>query len=253
MKLLRDTWLIFQRSISLTIHTPAWLFIGLMQPILYLVLFGPLLKAISSAPGFPGGGSWNVFVPGLLVQIALFSGGFVGFALVAQLRYGVIERFRVTPISRTAVLLGMSLRDVVVLVGQALILIALAIPFGLSVDPYGLAVTIAILVALGLTLAPTSYVIALQLRSEDAFAQFINSIAIPMLLLSGILLPMSLAPAWLGTLAAADPLLHAVEAIRAVFTGRPADPAVPLGLALFAVLAVVALLGARRAFSRAVA
>lgn len=253
MKLLRDTWLIFERSLLLTLRNPAWLVLGLMQPILYLVLFGPLLKSVASAPGFPGGGSWNVFVPGLLVQIALFSGGFVGFSLVAQLRYGVVERFRVTPMSRTAMLLGMSLRDVVVLVSQALILIVVAIPFGLTVDAYGLAVTIAILIALGLTLAPTSYVIALQLRSEDALAQFINAVAVPMLLLSGILLPMSLAPGWLGTLATADPLLHAVEAIRAVFTGRPTDPAVPLGLALFAGLAVLALLGARRAFGRAVA
>ena len=97
MKTLRDTWLMFQRSVWLTLRSPVWLFFGLMQPILYLVLFGPLLEKIVQAPGFPPGGAWNVFVPGLLIQIAMFGASFVGFGLIAELRYGVVERMRVTP------------------------------------------------------------------------------------------------------------------------------------------------------------
>jgi len=253
MKLLRDTWLIFQRSLLQTLRNPVWMFLGLMQPILYLVLFGPLLKSVSSAPGFPGGGSWNVFVPGLLVQIALFSGGFVGFSLCAQLRYGVIERFRVTPMNRTSMLLGMALRDVAILVTQGLLLMVLAVPFGLTLDGADLAVAMAMLVLLGLTLAPASYVIALKLKTEDALAPLINGVAVPVLLLSGMLLPMTLAPAWLRTVAQFDPLLHAVDAVRAVFIGSADAATVIFGLGLFLVLAVLALWGGRVAFSRAVA
>src|SRR4051812_5577656 len=119
----------------LTLRNPVWVFIGLLQPILYLVLFGPLLKSVASAPGFPQGGAYNVFVPGLLIQLAMF-GLFVGFGLIAELRYGVVERMRVTPMSRTAMLLGRSLRDVVMLLVQALIMIVLAIPFGLHIEPF---------------------------------------------------------------------------------------------------------------------
>lgn len=253
MKLLRDTWLIFERSMILTLRNPVWVFIGLAQPILYLVLFGPLLERVAASPGFPAGAAWNVFVPGLLVQIALFSGGFVGFGLIAQLRYGVIERLQVTPLSRTALLMGMALRDVVILVAQALLLIAISIPFGLNVEPAGIAVTIGLLALIGLALSPASYILALRLRSEDALAPVVNMVAVPVLLLSGMLLPMSLAPDWLRTVAQADPLLHAVEAIRALFAGRIGDPAVVLGVGLFAVLAAVALWAGGRSFSRTVA
>ena len=149
MKLARDTWLIYQRSLLQVLRNPVWLIFGLLQPILYLVCFGPLLHAVASAPGFPGGGSWNVFVPGLLLQIAVFSGGFVGFGLIAQLRYGVIERFRVTPMNRTAMLLGMALRDATVLVSQGLLLMAVAIPFGLTLDAADVAVAVAGLLLVG--------------------------------------------------------------------------------------------------------
>ena len=98
-----------------------------------------------------GGGvsATNWFVPGLLVQVALFGSAFVGFGLIAELRYGVVERMRVTPMSRTAMLLGRSLRDVVMLLVQALIMIVLAIPFGLHIDPLGILVTFGLLALIG--------------------------------------------------------------------------------------------------------
>jgi ABC-2 type transport system permease protein len=252
MKLVRDTRLIFARSMRSVIRQPVWVIIGLSQPILYLVLFGPLLEKVVQAPGFPAGGAWNVFVPGLLVQIALFAGAFAGFALVAQIRTGVIERLRVTPVSRTALLLGMALRDVTILLVQSLILIVAAIPLGLRIDATGLGITLVMLALVGLTLGSASYAVALFTKSEDALAPITNSIAIPLLLLSGMLLPMSLAPDWLRTIAQADPLLHAVEAIRSVFLGHPGDSTVTVGLAVFAVFAALGLWGAGRAFGRAV-
>src|SRR6266446_4634637 len=95
MKLLRDTWLVFGRYFWIFIHNPAWVVIGVVQPLLYLLLFAPLLKQIQSTPGFPRGGAYNVFVPGLLVQLGLFGAAGVGFSLIAELRMGVIERLRV--------------------------------------------------------------------------------------------------------------------------------------------------------------
>jgi ABC-2 type transport system permease protein len=253
MKTLRDTWLVFQRSVLLTLRTPVWLFFGLMQPILYLVLFGPLLEKIVQAPGFPPGGAWNVFVPGLLIQIAMFGASFVGFGLIAELRYGVVERMRVTPMSRVAMLLGRSLRDVLFLLFQAIVLIVIAIPFGLRIDAEAIALTLALLALIGLALAPFSYTLGLWTKSEDALAPAINTIVFPVLLLSGILLPMSLAPDWLQTLANFNPFSHAVHAARALFNGDFGNQEIFIGVALMAVLAVGALRLATRAFSRAVA
>jgi ABC-2 type transport system permease protein len=254
MKLVRDTWLIFERSMYLTLHNPVWVILGLMQPLLFLLLFGPILNNVAvGAAGYPSGGAFNVFVPGLLIQIALFGAAFVGFGLVAELRYGVVERMRVTPMSRAAMLLGRSLRDVVILVTQGILLVVLALPFGLTIDPAGFLVSLGLLALVGLVMAPISYALALVLKSEDALAPLLNGISLPLLLLSGILLPMALAPEWLQALAKLDPLSYAVTAIRALFNGRFADPAVATGVGLMAVLAVVAILLGRRAFARAVA
>jgi ABC-2 type transport system permease protein len=247
---LRDTWLIYQRSMTLALRQPVWIILGLMQPILYLLLFGPLLDGAMAANG-AGGSAYNWFIPGLLIQTAMFGAAFVGFALVAELRFGVIERMRVTPMSRFAMLFGRSLRDVTILLAQAVLMIVLAVPFGLKVELGGVLVTMALLALIGLLFAPLSYTAALVLKSEDALAPLTQGIALPLLLLSGVLLPMQLAPDWLRTIASFNPLAHAVDAARALFNGHPGDPEVLIGVGVTAVLAALALALASRTFARA--
>ena len=250
VQLVRDTWLIFHRSLWLTIRQPVWIVFGMMLPLLYLFLFGPLLEGATQAAN-TGTNAFNWFIPGLLIQIAIFCTAFSGFGLIAELRSGVIERMRVTPMSRAAMLLGRSLRDVVILMVQAILLVALAIPLGLDVDPMGLAVVLGLLALIGLVTAPLSYTGALILKSEDAFAPLVNSIAMPLLLLSGILLPMALAPDWLQTLSSLSPLSHAVDAARALFNGQCGDPEILIGVGITAILAVGSIAIAARTFSRA--
>src|SRR5579864_4124435 len=157
MKTLRDTWLVFQRYFGLFIHNPTWVVVGVVQPLLYLLLFAPLLKSIAATPGFPSGGAYNVFVPGLLIQLGLFGASGVGFSLIAELRFGVIERLRVTPVSRLALLLGRALRDILTLLIQSLLLVLAALPFGLHIHLVGLLVMLALIALIGLLVASISY------------------------------------------------------------------------------------------------
>lgn len=102
----------------MTLRNPVWVFLGLFQPVLYLLLFAPLLDPLSGAPGFPAGDGLAVFTPAAMIMLGMFGTTFVGFGLIAQLRAGVVERLRVTPASRLALLLGSALRDVVQLLVQ---------------------------------------------------------------------------------------------------------------------------------------
>ncbi len=253
MKILRDTWLVFQRNLGLTLGNPAWTVIGLIQPILYLLLFAPLLKSIVRTPGFPSGGAYNIFVPGLLIQLGLFGTAFVGFTLIAELRYGLVERLQVTPVSRFALLLGRALRDILILLIQSLLLILLSLPFGLDIHPAGLLVMLGLIALIGLLMASCSYALALWLKSEDAFAPLLTTVTLPLLLLSGVLLPLSLAPLWLRRIAAVNPLSYAVDAARAIFNDHLSDGSVIKGIAITAVLAVIALVVSARSFGRTVA
>ncbi len=253
MTTVRDTWLIFERSLVLSLRNPVWVIMGILQPILYLLLFGPLLTNVAKMPGFPPGGAFNVFVPGILVMTALFGAAFVGFGLCDEMREGVVERMMVTPMSRVAMLLGRSLRDIALLLGQAVILVVLAVPFGLELNAAGIAVSFAMLALIGLMMSPLSYTLALVLKSEDALAPVVNGVALPLMLLSGMMLPMSLAPAWLQTLADVNPLYHAVAAIRALFNASFGDPEIVIGVALLAVLSCLTIFVGARSFSRAAA
>jgi ABC-2 type transport system permease protein len=216
-----------------------------------LLLFGPLLTNVAKMPGFPPGGAFNVFVPGLLVMTALFGSAFVGFGLCDEMREGVVERMTVTPMSRVAMLMGRSLRDVVLLLGQGLILVGLAVPFGLEINLGGVAVAFAMLALIGIMMSPVSYILALVLKSEDSLAPVVNGMAVPLLLLSGVMLPMSLAPDWLQTIARFNPLYHAVAAIRALFNASYGDSEIVTGLVLLVVLAVITISLGARSFGRA--
>lgn len=253
MTFFRDTELVFRRYMGLTLRNPAWVVIGALQPVLYLFLFAPLLQGVATAPGFPPGGAYNVFVPGLLIQLGIFGAAFVGFGLIAEVRYGVLERLRVTPINRLALLFGRALRDVVVLLVQAVILILLALPFGLSVNFTGVLVVLALLALIGLLMASASYSLALWVRSEDSLAPILTAVTLPLLLLSGVLLPLTLAPGWLRLIAAFNPLLYAVDAARAIFNDHITDPSVLKGVTIMVVLAAASVWIAARSFGRAVA
>ncbi|ROT32120.1 ABC transporter permease [Micromonospora sp. HM5-17] len=253
MKLVRDTWLIFQRQFLLLVRQPVWLFVGVFQPVMYLLLFAPLLKPALSYLGVTTNAeAYRIFVPGLLVLLAIFGGLFQGFGLIAELRAGVIERSRVTPISRLALLLGRSLRDVVSLIAQAVIITLLALAFGLSVYILDLLLTYLMLALIALMTSALSYGIALVVKSEDALAPLMNTIAQPVLLLSGILLPLASAPGWLQAIADWNPFSWAVDGARALFAGDLGNDAVWQGLGIMAVITVLAVTWAAREFARSV-
>src|SRR5215813_2573829 len=249
--MLRDAMITFRYQMRLLLREPVWIVVVMIQPLLYLALFAPLIDQIAAhTPGFPPGNPWQVFVPGLLIQLGIFGSMFVGFGIIAEIRYGTVERMRVTPASRFGLLLGRVLRDTVVLLIQAALLTLIAVAFGLRVSLTGALITVGIVGLLGVSLASLSYAAGLWLKSEDALAPLLNMVSVPVLLLSGILLPMTLAPPWLRRLSELNPFSHVVNAARAAFRNDLGDSSLVIGLICAAVLAVVGLAVATRTFQR---
>ena len=245
MTFFRDTWIIFLRSMRLSLRQPLWVLIGLLQPILYLTLFGPMLQNIAATSGFEGD-AWQVFVPGLLVQLGIFGGLFVGFGIIAEWRSGVIDRQLVTPAARTSIIAGRTLRDVVVITVQAIVLVGCSWLLGLRVPVGALLIGLVLVALLGAAFSFISNAIGIATKSEDALAPMVNTLALPILLLSGILLPMNIAPQWLQTVSNFNPFKHIVEALRAVFRSDFSNPIVWIGVLLAVILVVLgAWLGSR--------
>ena len=252
MGFITDTVLIFRRQLRLSLRNPAWVIIGLVQPILYLLFFGPLLTRIASGgiPGFPSGNAYSFFVPGLLIQLGLFGAAFVGFSIIADWRVGVVERLRVTPVSRLAILSGRLLRDVLTLMVQALVLIVAGLALGMRVPAAGLLIGMLFVGVVAISLAAISYTVGLLTKSEDVLAPMINMVVVPLMLLSGIMLPMTLGPGWLQGIARATPFRYIIDAMRGAFAGHYASTIMLEGVLVSVGLAALCLWIASRVFVR---
>lgn len=233
MSFLRESTIIFRRQLRMNLRNPAWVVIGIMQPVLYLMLFAPLLSPLTEQ--FGATNAYTFFVPGLLVQLGIFGALFAGFGLIAEWREGVVEAERVTPASRTALLFGRLMRDMLQLFVQALILVSLGYLVGMEAPWQGVVLGIALTLLTGAAGAAASNALALTAKSEQVMAPLTNMLMMPIMLLSGILLPMTLGPAWLEGLSSFIPFRYIVDAVRAVFAGTFADSALLWG-GLWAVL-----------------
>ncbi|HEU0256532.1 MAG TPA: ABC transporter permease [Microbacteriaceae bacterium] len=248
MNFVHETGIIFRRQLRLSLREPAWIAIGVLQPVLYLALFGPLLKPLASQLGTTN--AYTFFVPGLLVQLAIFGALFVGFGLLGEYRDGVIEAERVTPASRMALLLGRVLRDVLQVAVQSVILLVLGFVFGMRGSFWGMLLGFVLALILTGAISAGGYALALTVKTEDSLAAVANGVSLPVLLLSGILLPMTLAPVWLQRVSDVIPVKHIVTGIRDLFTGGAWGPTVAWAVFWAAVLIAAGLWIGTRTFRR---
>ncbi|MDT0319191.1 ABC transporter permease [Streptomyces millisiae] len=247
MTLLTDTGIVFGRALRATLRSRTNVLFAMLQPLLFLALFGPLLTGLDLGTG---GSSWQVLVPGVLVQLALLGGTFVGIGLLMDRNLGVFDRLRVTPVSPLALLLGRTLRDVVQLLTQALALVLLGLAFGLRAPLAGVAIGLLLVGVLAAALSALSYGLATLVRTVPEFASVANTAVMPLMLLSGLLLPMTLAPAWLDGASRAVPFRYTVDAVREAFLGHYASGTLAVGAAVTVALAALCVLAGARAFRR---
>ncbi|MCX5385709.1 ABC transporter permease [Streptomyces sp. NBC_00083] len=246
--LLCDTALIFGRYARQTLRSKFQILFGVLMPLLYLLFFGPLLTGMPLASR---GSSWQILVPGLLLQLGLFGASFAGFSIIIENSWGVVERMRVTPVSRLALLLGRVLRDAALFVFQAVLLVLAALVMGLRAPLAGILIGFAFVAVLALSLASLSYALAMKVRTPQGFGPAVNALTMPSMLLSGLMLPMTLAPAWLNVLSHFMPFRYLVDAVRSAYLGAYATPTVLYGALVAAGFAVLAVTVGTRVFRTA--
>ncbi|MFF6976200.1 ABC transporter permease [Streptomyces sp. NPDC008343] len=246
--LLHDTALIYGRYLRQSLRSRFTLLFGVLMPLLYLLFFGPLLTDL---PLGGEGSSWQVLVPGLLLQLGLFGASFAGFSIIIEKSQGVVERMRVTPVSRLALLLGRVLRDATVFVFQAVLLVLAALVMGLRAPLPGVLIGFAFVGLLTVSLASLSYALAMKVRTPQEFGPAINAMTMPMMLLSGLMLPMTLGPTWLDVLSHFVPFRYLVDAVRDAYVGSYATAPMLYGVLVAIVFAALAVTVGTRVFRTA--
>jgi ABC-2 type transport system permease protein len=234
---LRDTGTVFLRESLPSLRSPWGLLFGMLQPLVFLLLFGPLLSGV---PGLPSESGWQWFVPAILIMLALFGTTGTGYVLLTEMQTGSHERMLVTPMNRSAMLVGRSLKDVTELLVQGVLICAVMVPFGFRIYPAGAVAGFLLLAVVGVAMGALSYALAIACRRHhEMFYMVQQSVLFPLLFLSGMMLPLDMGPGWMQTAGRLNPLTPIVEAMRALFAGRVADAVVLRGWIVAVAIAVI--------------
>jgi ABC-2 type transport system permease protein len=251
MQFLLDTWYLFVRLLRATMRMPVFVLISIVQPILWVVLFGQLFRSVTTIPGFGASSYVQFLAPGISIMTALFGAAYSGMGLLGDIDRGVLDRLLATPVSRGALIAGRILHAAVLVVVQAGLILVVACLLGAR--PHGglPGILVVFLAAglLGAAFAAFSNALALLARRQELVIAVMNFVVLPATFLSSMIMSRNLMPGWIEGVARFNPVNWAVTAARDGFEGRAAAETA-LSLSLLAGFTLLCGLLATLSFSR---
>ena len=223
MRVASDTWFMIGRQVRNLIRQPIWIAMMLIQPMIWLILYGQLFSKVPSLRG--GAGSYVEFLaPGVIVMNAFFGATWSGMAMIDDLKRFVIDRFMTTPVSRVSIVLSQIVRAAITAMIQALVILVVGLALGVRVHGglVGWLVVFAAAALLACGFGGISQGLALLMRREESMIAVANFIGLPLMFLSTILIGRGTMPDWIHTASRFNPVdWGAVAARNAVVYGGP--------------------------------
>jgi ABC-2 type transport system permease protein len=214
----RHTWFMIGRQTRNLLREPIWIVILLVQPMVWLVLYGQLFKNVTRLGGF-GTTSYITFLaPAIVVMNAFFGASWSGMSMVFDIDRKFIERFLATPASRTSLVLSQIVRSSFQAALQAIVILLVALVLGVHIRTgvLGWLVILAVAILVNSAFAGISQAIALLTRREATMIAVANFIGLPLLFLSTTMIARSQMPGWMQTVARFNPVDWGVKAARGV-------------------------------------
>ncbi len=248
---LRQSWQVYLRWLRVLRRQPAFLLITVVQPIVWLLLFGALFKAVADIPGFHGP-YIDFLTPGVVVMLAVFSAGWSGMGFVEDIQGGVMNRMLASPVWRGALNVGSVAYAAFSMILQALLVIGLALILGADFKG-GVGGVVAMLVVASLlaaTVASLSNAVGLVGRQRETVIGAVSFVQLPLTFLSTGMMQKDLLPHWMQEVAKFNPVNWAVVAARSAAMQKTDWGLVASRAGLLVVLMLVAAYIAERAFVR---
>jgi ABC-2 type transport system permease protein len=249
-KALADTKHMTVRHVMELLRQPWWIFVNLVQPVVWLLLFGALFEAVTDIPGFGSDNYIQFLAPGVVVMTAFFTAGWSGMPMIEDLERGVVDRFLVSPVRRSSLITGRLANAALQIVAQTLIIVGLALLAGAEFanGVLGIAVLTGLAILLGAAFGAISNGIALLARREETVIALMQFLMLPLSFLSVTFMQKDLMPGWMQTASEFNPVNWAVEGGREAVTASPDWAAVAGFAGLLAAFFGAALLFSVRAF-----
>jgi len=250
MTALRHTWQVFLRYMRALLRQPAWVVVSLVQPVIWLLLFGGLFKRVVEIPGFHAGSYIEFLTPGVVVLTAVSSAGWTGMGFIEDINRGVMDRFLVSPVWRGALNAGSIAQACFNIAVQGAIIVALAYAVGAHFrnGVGGAAILVAVAALLGACFASLSNGLAVIMRQREGLIGAVTTVTLPSTFISSAFMQQNLAPHWIQWLAKFNPVNWAVRAGRSAATQHVDWGLVGSRIGLLALLLLACATFATRAF-----
>lgn len=220
-----------------------WTVFGLVQPLIWLVIFGQLFSHFARMAGFPAASYLDFLAPGIVVMTVLFGSSWSGVNLLREITYGTIEKMMVTAVNRPAIVLSRVIHNGLLVVLQVAIVLSVAAGLGakIQVSGPGLLLLLVTVFGMGLGFASLSNGIALKLRREEPLVVAGNLMTLPLMFFTSAFIPKVFMPGWIAAIASVNPVHYSVEAARTLLAGHAWDADFGLAVGVVAAFSAASL------------
>lgn len=222
-EMLAHTGFLTARLLRATARQPLYVLIVLIQPMIWLLLFGQLFRRIVDIPGFGAGNYVDFLTPGVVVMTVLFSAGWTGMVFIEDMDRGIMDRFLSSPVRRGALMAASTINQAVSTVIQSLVVVLIGVLMGARFDGglVGVGVLLVSAVLLAAAFCSLSNAMAMLTRTRESLIGFTTMLTLPLSFLSSAMMSKSIAPQWIQNVMSYNPVDWAVVAGRSALSADP--------------------------------
>ncbi|MFI1098339.1 ABC transporter permease [Streptomyces sp. NPDC020917] len=220
---LNQTWFMTQRQLTAILRQPAYLVITLIQPVIWLFLFGSLFRKVVELPGFGAGSYLDYLVPGVVVMSAVSSNMWAGMGTLEEIERGTLNRFLTTPVSRAALMNANVVQQGISTAIQSVVIVLLGkiggadYPGGIG----GLLILVVASIVLGTVFGACSNALGMLVRQRESIIGINTFLLLPLTFLSSAFMAPALMPSWMRHIADFNPINWALVAGRSAMSADP--------------------------------
>ena len=241
---LSDSWYLTGRKLQALVRQPYVLAFSVVQPAIWLFLFGELFHKVIDIPGFAFHGSYLAYlIPGIVAMNAMSGNMWAGMAIIEEIDRGTLNRFLVTPASRLAIMNASVAEQAVSTTIQTLIIVLLGYAGGAHYPGGALGIVILIVASIevGVLWGALSNMTGMLLRAREAIIGVYTFFMLPLMFLSSAFIQPTFLPGWMQAIASRNPLNWEVQIGRSALSAAPDWSAIAVragGLLALALIAV---------------
>ena len=217
MNIVRETYFIYMRNLKAWLGQPALVISTLMPPVFMFLFFGTPLRGMTGISGFPADDYYAYFAAMIIVLAVVMNGSDVAFSLLTDMLSGYFDKLLLAPVNRFSILMGTLLTSGTRALLQVVVIVAMAMAFGVSFKGglLGLLAIIVVAVVFGIATACIGLIIAMRTRSvqmtQNSWLMFM-----PLAFLTTAFMPREFLTGWFKLAVTLNPVDYVLVSVRTI-------------------------------------